>query len=60
MYGAIDVAVNRRHKDLQGLGESGPRVAFGFDAIDSVPLMTDPHGHGTYMAALVGGNRYGM
>ncbi|HET7462348.1 MAG TPA: S8 family serine peptidase, partial [Longimicrobium sp.] len=50
----LDTGIRRTHSDFGG------RAFFAFDAVDSVPLGTDCHGHGTFVAAIVGGTEYGV
>ncbi|HEU4556266.1 MAG TPA: S8 family serine peptidase [Longimicrobium sp.] len=50
----LDSGIRRTHSDFQG------RALFGFDAVDSVALGYDCNGHGTFVAAIVGGREYGV
>jgi subtilisin family serine protease len=38
----------------------GGNVEWGFDAISDPPIRDDPHGHGTYIAGLIGGMNHGL
>lgn len=49
----IDTGVRISHQDFGG------RAVSGFDAIDG-GVADDAHGHGTHVAATVGGNSYGV
>jgi subtilisin family serine protease len=50
----IDTGIRRTHSDFGG------RVFFGFDAITPLGSGGDCHGHGTFVAAIVGGREYGV
>ncbi len=50
----LDTGIRRTHSDFGG------RAVFAYDAVDSVALMTDCQGHGTFVAAIVGGTEYGV
>lgn len=50
----IDSGIRRTHSDFGG------RAFFGFDAVDSLGSGGDCNGHGTFVAAIVGGIEYGV
>jgi subtilisin family serine protease len=50
----IDSGIRRTHTDFGG------RAFFGFDAVDSLAREADCNGHGTSVAAIVGGREYGV
>eukprot|EP00602_Paraphysomonas_sp_CaronLab_P013279 CAMPEP_0185041760 /NCGR_PEP_ID=MMETSP1103-20130426/41456_1 /TAXON_ID=36769 /ORGANISM="Paraphysomonas bandaiensis, Strain Caron Lab Isolate" /LENGTH=409 /DNA_ID=CAMNT_0027581631 /DNA_START=89 /DNA_END=1318 /DNA_ORIENTATION=+ len=50
----LDTGIQASHECFEG------RVEFGFDAVTTTPLMTDPHGHGTQVAGAVAGLGYGV
>jgi subtilisin family serine protease len=50
----IDTGIRRTHTDFEG------RARFGFDAVVSGGAAADSNGHGTFVAAIVGGREYGV
>ncbi|KAI9595260.1 peptidase S8/S53 domain-containing protein [Syncephalis fuscata] len=50
----LDTGVNTNHYDLGG------RARFGVDFINNNQTKTDDHGHGTFVAGLIGGGKYGV
>jgi subtilisin family serine protease len=51
----FDTGIQASHSTFQG-----GNVEWGFDAISDPPLRDDPHGHGTYIAGLIGGMNHGL
>ncbi|KAF2148093.1 subtilisin-like protein [Myriangium duriaei CBS 260.36] len=49
----VDTGINAQHKEFSG------RVVKGYNAARGTPF-TDEIGHGTYVAAIAGGHRYGV
>lgn len=51
----LDTGIQRSHSVFEG------RAMWGFDAINSShAVKDDPHGHGTYVAGIIGGVKYGL
>ena len=50
----VDTGIRRTHSDFGG------RASFGFDAITPLGSGGDCHGHGTFVAAIVAGQEYGV
>lgn len=50
----LDTGIFSQHEELVG------HVTWGFDAVSSPPIHTDHHGHGTYVASLIIGNKLGV
>ncbi|KAI8050305.1 peptidase S8/S53 domain-containing protein, partial [Syncephalis plumigaleata] len=50
----LDTGVTTTHRDLEG------RARFGIDFINNNKTQNDDHGHGTFVAGLIGGARYGV
>lgn len=50
----LDTGIRRTHTDFGG------RALFGFDAVTAGGTANDCHGHGTFVAAIVGGTEYGV
>jgi subtilisin family serine protease len=50
----LDTGIRRTHSDFGG------RALFGYDAVTSGGTANDCHGHGTFVAAIVGGTEYGV
>ncbi|WP_437090985.1 S8 family peptidase [Streptomyces hundungensis] len=50
----IDSGVRISHQDFGG------RASYGYDAVDDDQVAQDGYGHGTHVAAIAAGNRYGV
>ena len=50
----LDTGIRRTHTDFGG------RALFGYDAVTSGGTANDCHGHGTFVAAIIGGTEYGV
>ncbi|HEU4884292.1 MAG TPA: S8 family serine peptidase [Longimicrobium sp.] len=50
----LDTGIRRTHNDFGG------RALFGYDAVTSGGTANDCHGHGTFVAAIIGGTEYGV
>ncbi|AYG82246.1 Extracellular serine proteinase [Streptomyces hundungensis] len=50
----IDSGVRISHQDFGG------RASYGYDAVDDDQIAQDGYGHGTHVAAIAAGNRYGV
>lgn len=50
----LDTGIRRTHSDFGG------RAVFGYDAVTSGGTANDCHGHGTFVAAIIGGTEYGV
>jgi subtilisin family serine protease len=50
----LDTGIRRTHTDFGG------RALYGIDIVDPDSLANDCHGHGTFIAAIVGGTEYGV
>ena len=50
----LDTGIRTSHQEFEG------RASSGYDAIDNSQSTTDCHGHGTYVAGLIGGATYGV
>jgi subtilisin family serine protease len=50
----LDTGITTTHRDLEG------RARFGVDFINNNKTQDDDNGHGTFVAGLVGGARYGV
>ena len=49
----LDTGIRRTHSDFGG------RALFGYDAVTTGGTANDCHGHGTFVAAIIGGTEYG-
>jgi subtilisin family serine protease len=50
----LDTGIRRTHNDFGG------RALFGYDAVTAGGTADDCHGHGTFVAAIIGGTEYGV
>ena len=50
----LDTGIRRTHSDFGG------RALFGYDAVTTGGTANDCHGHGTFVAAIIGGTEYGV
>jgi subtilisin family serine protease len=50
----LDTGIRRSHTDFGG------RAIVGYDAVTSGGSTNDCHGHGTHVAGIIGGSRYGV
>jgi subtilisin family serine protease len=50
----IDTGIRITHREFGG------RAAYGYDFVDADGVAADCHGHGTHVAATLGGTRYGV
>lgn len=56
----LDTGIRGSHEEFRAAGTNGSRVMLGFDAVSAANDTSDCHGHGTHVAAVVGGTRYGV
>ncbi|GBF97760.1 peptidase S8 [Raphidocelis subcapitata] len=56
----LDTGIRSTHREFKYAEGGGTRVAAGFDAVNNGGSTEDCHGHGTHVAALVGGLTYGV
>ncbi|KAI0560522.1 alkaline serine protease [Gracilaria domingensis] len=55
----LDSGIRTTHKEFEN-GKESPRAIPGVDIVDRKPTFSDETGHGTHVAAIIGGSSFGV